>query len=121
MSKLLEECRVQFIKDNDYYDKVYLNESEQEKLNRQIIEDNFKDSNPFEDYYYDETEDGLYKFYEKKPKEVPDAELNQYISLKMLELNKSMNEKQNTIRGILIFWLVLSILSLLITLYTLSR
>ncbi len=118
---MLEKYRDQFIEDNDYYEKVYLLEDEQEKLNQQIIENNYKESNPFEEYYYDETEDGLYKFYEKKPKEVSDAELNQYISIKLLELNKSMNEKQSTIQGILIFWLILTIISLLITLYTLSR
>ncbi len=121
MIKMLEKYRDQFIEDNDYHEKIYLPEDEQEKLNQKIIENNYKESNPFEIYYYEETEDGLYKFYDKKPKEVSDAELNQYISIKMLELTKSMNEKQSTIQGILVFWLILTIISLLGTIYILSR
>lgn len=121
MYKMLEKYRDEFSEDNDYYEKVYLPEDEQQKLNQQVIEDNFKESDPFELYYCEETEGNLYRFYEKKPKEVSDAELNQYISLKMLELTKAMNEKQNTIQIILIFWLILTIISLLGTIYAIFR
>lgn len=123
MNMMLEKCREKFIEDNDYYEKVYLPEEEQERLNQKIIERDYNEGeeNPFNKYSYEETEDNLYKFYEKKPMHIPDSELNQYISLKMLELTKAMDEKQKTMKNIMIFWLILTIISLISSLYLISK
>lgn len=121
MNKLLEDYREQFIEENDHYEKVYLSKYEQDRLNQQVIEKNYKEGNPFEEYYYEETEDDLYRFYDTKPMEVSDSELNQYISMKMLEVTKEMNEKQNTIKDILIFWLILTIISIIGSIYTVVK
>lgn len=116
MNRLHEKYIRQFIEENDYYDRVYLPDPEQEKLNRLVNQEKFDDkNNPFEKYGYEEIKDDLYRFFEKRPKEVTDFELNQYIFIKMLELSKSMDKKQNTIKRILIFLLALTIVNALVS------
>lgn len=48
-------------------------------------------------------------------------ELNQSIGLALLEQIKNMNEKQNTIKNIIIFWLILTIINLVGLFYLISK
>lgn len=117
MNKVLEEYYENFIEENDYYEKVYLPNDEQERLNRQVKEGWGSEESPFDKYYYDIASMNTYRFYEKKPIEIIDSELSQFISLKMFELTKSMEQKQNTIKSIMIFWLILTIINLIGSIY----
>ena len=118
MNKIIEEYRKKFIIENDFYEKVYLTDEEQEKLN-QLVHNGFEnEESPFKKYKYENIGSSKYKFYEAKPIEVSDSELNQYISMKMLDLTKEMNDKQSTIKNIMVFWVILTIISLFGSIYT---
>ena len=108
MGTRFEQYRKKFIEENDFYEKEYLPEEEQEELRKRFEENEIED-NPYE---YERTENG-FRFYVKKPAEVSESILNQYILMKTLDYTKAMDEKQNTMKNIMIFWLILTIINLI--------
>lgn len=65
-----------------------------------------------EDYLY-----GTVRFYKEVELETNDEEISQFITFKTLELMQSMEQKQNTIKNIMIFWVTLTIISLVCWVY----
>lgn len=66
---------------------------------------------------YCEDELGLNKYYKKIPIELSNEELGVCIQIRQLEIAEEMNQKQSIIKDIMIFWLIVSIVSIVITIY----
>ena len=121
MNKQFEEYKMQFIEENGLYDKEYLSEEENDELN-QKIDEGTATGNPFEDYDYEyEREYNWYKFYKKVPYEISESDLNLYIAMNILKINKSMEQKQNTMKNIIVFWYVLTFIYIGISIYLYVR
>ena len=112
MKKLFEEYRKDFVK-NNFPKRVYLSQKEYDTLGLE------------EDISYDNKKSAYYK---NVSMEITDEELNTFISLRMLEYTENLVQKQkkfteidekiNTMKGIMIFWLILTIISLIGSIYT---
>lgn len=113
MNKTIEEYRKQFIKEN-LYERHYLPEDEAIK-----IRTNYELLNT--DEYADVEFDSLGMPYRSTLTEVSDAELNQYALLKILETMNKQEQKVNTIRGIMVFWCILTVLNIIGTLIWLAQ
>ncbi|PYG86867.1 hypothetical protein LY28_02688 [Ruminiclostridium sufflavum DSM 19573] len=103
----------QFYEKYGLFEKEYLPEEEQERLNALGPDSGEK---AFGKYGYEP--EGLYeyRFYRKIPPQLTDLQLNNIVLLKLLEKTEDMNSKQNTIKNILIFWLILTVLGVVIPL-----
>ncbi len=106
----------QFYEEYNLFEKEYLPEEEQERLNSLSVD---SDEQPFEKYDYEANGSFEYRFFKKIPIELSDLELNNIILFKLLEQSKEMNKKQTVIKNIMIFWCILSILGILIPLLSL--
>lgn len=110
MNKYLE----QFCEEHGLFEKEYLPEDEQERLNSL---DPDSEENPFEKYSYEPNGKYEYRFFIKIPLQFSDSELNNIILVELLNKSEEMNKKQNTITNILIFWCVLTIIGILLSLF----
>ena len=63
-----------------------------------------------------ETFVGESSYYRKIPLELTDEQLKTVILIETYKLNKDTNDKVNTMKSILVFWLVISIIALAIPL-----
>lgn len=70
-----------------------------------------------EKYQVEEDESYNIKFYTEEPEETSDEELSQYISLKLIEKLESLEKKQETMKSIMIFWFVLTIIGIICVVY----
>ncbi len=109
MNKLFEH----FYEEYDLYEKEYLPEEEQKRLNSLMFD---SDEEPFAMYGYEPN--GLYefRFFKKIPLQLSELQLNNIILLKLLEESKDINKKQSTIKNILIFWCVLTVIGVVLPL-----
>ena len=90
----------QFYEDYNLFEKEYLPEEEQERLNSLSVD---SDEQPFAKYAYEANGSFEYRFYKKIPIELSDIELNNIILHKLLEQSKEINKKQTVIRNVVIF------------------
>lgn len=69
-----------------------------------------------------ETQDGKNIFYKTHlENNFDENQVNQAIQLKMLDELEKMNEKQNTMKNIMVFWLILTIINLCCVIYIISK
>lgn len=92
MSRTFEEYRKDFIEIN-LCDKKLICYEEYNKLQSKS------------DYKH---ENGVY--YKVVPMEITDDQLNQFIAMKNFVETKELNKRMNTVKNILVFWLVIGII-----------
>ncbi len=107
MNKYLEQFYVEY----NLFEKEYLPEEEQERLNSLSVD---SDEQPFEKYDYEANGSFEYRFFKKIPLELSDIELNNIILYNLLQQTKEVNKKQTVIKNIMIFWLILTIIVVLL-------
>jgi len=96
-----------------------MNEKLTRLMNKVIIESGFydvvdkKEGEIVEEYEQDDE----YLNKKKIAHQLSDEDLNKLLSLKMLDYTKSQDEKLKTIKNIIVFWAVLTIIGLIISLY----
>lgn len=119
MNKTFEKFKEKFLTNNELnYERICVSEEENKKLNDfAFFSPTAKEAKILNDYYKDVDERGRY-FYKKVPADISDEEIKQYAIMKSLEVLKSMDKKLDTIKNIMIFWLVLSIISIIGSIYT---
>lgn len=113
MGKCMNKFYEHFYEEYDLYEKEYLPEEEQERLNSLPLD---SDEEPFAIYGYEPNGLYEYRFFKKIPLQLSDSQLNNIILLKLLEESKYMNKKQNTIKNILIFWCILTVMAIVLPL-----
>lgn len=113
MGKCMNKYFEQFYEEYDLYEKEYLPEEEQERLNSLPPDSN---EEPFAMYGYEPNGLYEYRFFRKIPLQLSDSQLNNIILLKLLEQSEDMNKKQSTIKNILIFWCILTVIGIVIPL-----
>lgn len=64
---------------------------------------------------------GKMRFYTEESETVTDEELSQYVFLKMLDKLANLDMKINIMKNIMIFWCVLTIISIIFYLYLVSK
>lgn len=109
MNKYLE----QFYQEYDLFEKIYLPEDEQERLNSLNSD---SEERPFEKYSFEPDGEYAYRFFTKIPLQFSETELNNIILIELLKKSKGIDNKQKTIRNILILWCVLLIIGFLLAL-----
>lgn len=119
MSNIIEKHKEEFL--NEYelgFKKEYFGEKENTDLNEVIQNGEQNEVNRIlEEYNYD-FDDGknTYLFYKKVPLNYSKEDIDQFIQLKILEHTKNTNSNINTIKGIIVFWFVLTLLGLILAL-----
>lgn len=117
MNTHFEETREKFMRNNNFFAKSYLPEEEQARLNKIVKQGKSREERIFEKYKSKRVGLRKYKFYVLNLVEISDEELNQYILMEMLDLTRSMQQKQNIMKNIMIFWLFLMMMVLAGLLY----
>lgn len=117
MNTVVEKYRNRFVKENRLsIKKIYVSEEESQKIkkiNARTLHTE-EESKILNEHKYDDV--GIYKE-EQSDEVISDSELNQFISMKMFDMTESMVKNQDTIKNIMIFWLVLTIMSLIGMIY----
>lgn len=54
------------------------------------------------------------KYHNRVPLNLSESDLNNFISYKMLECTKSMDAKMKTVKGIMVFWVTLTLVQLIL-------
>lgn len=106
MANAYEQYKQDFLK-NNLYEKVKISKKEYDSLENKdntIIELN------------DVTSDNIY--FRAVPIELSDEEQNNFIFMKMFNNTKFLNEKISTMKNIMVFWLILTILSVIGSIYS---
>lgn len=73
------------------------------------------------EYYYTELQGNNYKYFKKTPEQLSNEELNSFLQIRQFELTQQMDNKQNTIKNIMIFWMILTIINLIGSFYIISK
>lgn len=85
---------------------------EEYQSNPNADEGNYK----FETFEKRNNENGIseidYKYFKKIPVQMTNEELNLYLQVELLGSNRQMDNKIGTIKSIMIFWLILTIINL---------
>ena len=102
-----------FYEEYELFEKEYLPEDEQERLNSLPLD---SDEEPFAMYSYEPNGLYEYRFFKKIPLQLSDSQLNNILLLKLLEQSEQMNNKQRTIKNILIFWCTLTVIGIVLPL-----
>jgi hypothetical protein len=71
-------------------------------------------------YQVEENASGWLNFYTEQAETVTEEELSQYISMKLIQRLDSIDEKVNTMKNIMIFWVVLSIIGSIIGVFLIA-
>ena len=119
MSTKIEDAKMEFLKTNKLlYDKKFLSEEENEKLSDEyLIGDSVAKDEILEVYNFDYDEkNSEFHFYKQIPISISDKEMEQYILINVLNTIKSMNGKLNTIKCVIKFWFILTIIGVLLLL-----
>lgn len=112
MNSFIQEYKDNFLKQQKLtYRRFYLSESENDKLikiykkNKSGVEKDFKVEKDISGRKY---------FYTEKFETVTDEEVSQYISMKLIQKLDSIDDKVDTMKNIMIFWVVLTILGIVV-------
>jgi len=119
MSKKIQDVKKRFLETNDLlYDKEFLSEEENEKLSEEYLSgDSDEKDKILEVYNFDyDVKNFEYHFYKQIPISLTDKEMNQYILIKVLNNIRSMNDKLNIIKYVIVFWFILNIIGILLLL-----
>jgi hypothetical protein len=115
MNSILQTLKESFILDSSF-EKAYLDDESYNKLYNIARDLKPGQHNPLDEYEYDSN---LKKYYKKIPVQLSDSEVSQYVSLRTLEIFKDIkyestlqNQKLNTIRKVILFWCILTVLSI---------
>ena len=108
MNKILEEYKNKF-KLEFAYEKKYLSEDEEKEIRPADLLDNGS-----QNYAFDESN---HKWYKKVLIDVPNDQFNTFIFMAMLDAHRDIKEKQTTIKNIMVFWVILTILNLIGEIY----
>ncbi len=100
MNEQLKQYRGNYLQKNFF-------EKEEISLNEYILIEDSEKKN-----YGQEIINGITKYYKKIEVELTDEEFDLYLKIKNAEMLEQMNSKQTTMKNIMIFWLVLTIIGI---------
>jgi hypothetical protein len=121
MNTRVQEYKDNFLKEQKLtYNRIYVSDSENDKLNSEYNKSEINKAEIKKNYRVEENAAGWLNFYTEQSETVTEQELSQYISIKLIQKLDSIDKKLYTMKNIMIFWLVLSIVGILVTLLTRS-
>ncbi len=114
MNSFIKEYKDNFLKHQKItYRRTYVSDSENDRLNSKY-NNSKSDKNEIEkDYQVEVNASGWLNFYTEQSEEVTDEEFLQYISMKLIQKLDSIDDKVDTMKNIMIFWVVLTILGII--------
>jgi hypothetical protein len=117
MSVKIEDVKKRFLETNELlYDKEFLSEEENEKLSEEYLSgDSDAKDKILEVYNFDYDEKNFeYHFYKQIPISLTDKEMDQYIMINVLNNIRSMNDKLDAIKFVIVLWFILTIIGILL-------
>lgn len=113
MNSFIKEYKDNFLKQQKLtYRRTYVSDSENDRLNSKY-NNSESDKNEIEKVYQLEVNaSGWLNFYTEQSEEVTDEEFLQYISMKLIQKLDSIDDKVDTMKNIMIFWVVLTIVGI---------
>ncbi|HEY5583749.1 MAG TPA: hypothetical protein VIK78_04565 [Ruminiclostridium sp.] len=124
MNTRIQKYKDNFLKQQQItYRRTYVSESENEKLTKKYNKSE-SDENEIKKNFKVEEDSvviGRFRFYTEQSETVTEEEISQYISMKIINRLDSLDEKINTMKGIMIFWVVLTIIGMIGTIFIAGR
>ena len=133
MNANLEEYKKKFVQKFELtIKKNYVIEEENQELTRKYSRSDKEARQILKEYKVESESNELgfhsYRFYKEEAIEISDSEISEYISIKMLnytiamqESQNIMKEHQNTMKNIMIFWFITTIISLIGSIYAIVK
>ncbi len=122
MNNIFKSYKEDFIK--KHLTRNYLPQKENDDLNKKYYKSETNQKEIDEKYKFErESDAGVDKlnFYTEETDEITDTEFNQYINMKVIDRLTEMDNKINTIKGILVFWLILTICGIFVAVYNIIK
>ncbi len=114
MNSFVKEYKDNFLKQQKLtYRRTYVSDSENDKLNSKYNKSESDKDEIRKVFQVEENASGWLNFYTEQSEEVTDEEFSQYISMKLIQKLDSIDDKVDTMKNIMIFWVVLTILSII--------
>ncbi len=119
MNSYIKNVKDDFLKTHELtFRRIYLSDSE----NKEVLKKYKKNPDEIRQLYkVGEDTVGNIRFYTEISEEVSDKELSEYISIKAIQKLDSIDNKLSTIKNIMIFWCVLTILGIFCALMVIGR
>lgn len=112
MNNSVQQYKDKFLKQHQLtYKRIYLSDSENDKLRRRYETKDADKSEIEKEFKIEENFEGI-RFYTERFEDISDEEISQYISLRTIQKLESIDEKLYTIKNILIFFLIISIIGI---------
>ena len=122
MNNVFETYKKEFIK--KHLSKNYVSDEVNQELNKKYYSSEISQKEITEKYKFERDSDpgssNLY-FYTEGASEITDTEFSQYISMKIIDRMREMDNKINTIKNILVFWFILTIIGIVLSFITYSN
>lgn len=102
----------------------YLPQKENDDLNKKYYKSETNQKEIAEKYKFERVSDAevdKLNFYTEETDEITDTDFNQYINMKVIERLTEIDNKINTIKGILVFWLILTIFGVFVAVYNIIK
>lgn len=116
----LESIKKRYYEQNNGVEKEYVNDRKNKQLNKQFEKEGNLLEDTFEGYYYESGEKG-YDFYQKKYPNLSNAELEQMVNLQNNMYIKKASKDIHSMKNILVFWFILTIINLIISFIVISK
>lgn len=116
----LKSVQKKYYEQNDSVEKEYVNDKKNRQLNQQFEKEGNLLEDTFEGYYYESGEEG-YDFYQKKYPNLSNAELEQIVNLQNNMYIKKVSKNIHSMKNILVFYLILTMINLIISFIVISK
>jgi hypothetical protein len=116
MNARIQKYKDDFLKQQEItYRRIYVSNSENEKLLKRYNKSEEYEEEIRKNYKVDEDSVvvGNIRFYTEESESVTEEEINQYISMKIINRLDNLDEKVDLIKNIMIFWVILSIVGMI--------
>ncbi len=113
MNNIIQVYKDNFIKQQKLTcRRIYVSDSENDKLNSKYNESQSNKDEIEKDFKVEKNASGWYNFYTEQSQDITDEELSQYISMKLIQKLDSIDDKVDTMKNIMIFFVVLTVLGI---------
>lgn len=119
MNSIFQDYKTNFLKEQQLtHKRKYVSDSDNELLYRKYYKSESDKNEVKKDYKIHEDSNGSIKFYTEVSEDISDEELSEYISMKVIQRLDGIDEKLYTIKNIMIFWFILTLVGVVGLIYT---
>lgn len=122
MNKVVKKLKDEFLENNELlFEKVPVSKEENKELEKKYHYGSTSEHEKInEEYLIEDKIDGK-AFYKKKPIDITDDELKEFMFITVHDIIRESNKNISTMKNIMIFWLILTIINLVSILYFASK